>query len=124
MSMTERESLEVAKQDFDKQLKYGLSNTQVCMVLILAEKYMDETERLQQLVNKQNKELEEAQEIIRHYGIALMSAKHLSQGIDHAGKPKDMTTFQVLAKNMKVHVSTVDWGPIDILSVGQEVGHE
>lgn len=45
-SMTDREALELAKRDFDQHLKDGLNNTQVDMVLKLAEKYMDETDQL------------------------------------------------------------------------------
>ena len=66
------------------------------------------------------KELESDWKTIRHYGIALTAAKHLSREIDHTGAPKDMFTFQAIAKNMKVHVSTIDWSPIDSLSVGGE----
>lgn len=54
MNLTEREALELAKQDFNVYLKDGLNNTQIGMVLELAEKYMDEADRLR-------KELEEAQ---------------------------------------------------------------
>ncbi|MFX3643344.1 MAG: hypothetical protein ACE3L7_32630 [Candidatus Pristimantibacillus sp.] len=60
-------------------------------------------------------ELEEAWKTIRNYGIVLTAAKHLSKEIDHTGAPKDMINFQAIAKNMKVHVSTIDWSPIDSL---------
>lgn len=76
--------------------------------------------RLQNLANKQAKELEEAWVSIRQYGIALMAAKNLSKEIDHTGTPKDTFTFRSIAKNMKMLMSLVDWKAIDSLTVGQE----
>lgn len=67
-----------------------------------------------------SKELEKNRDNMRHCKSSLRAAKNLSKEIDHTGAPKDMQTFRVFAKNMKIHMALVDWDLINSLAVGQE----
>lgn len=67
-----------------------------------------------------SKELEKNRDNMRHCKSSLRAAKQLSKEIDHTGAPKDMQTFRVFAKNMKIHMALVDWDLINSLAVGQE----
>lgn len=100
----------------DKKILLGQLGDKDSTIEILSSSLSLTEELRMKSVNEEarlRKELEEAWKTIQNYGIVLTAAKHLSKEIDHTGAPKDMFTFQAIAKNMKVHVSTMDWSPIE-----------
>lgn len=52
-SMSDRDSLELARRDFEKHLKDGLNNTQMDMVLKLAEEYMNKVDLLREEIKEE-----------------------------------------------------------------------
>ncbi|MDN4090884.1 hypothetical protein [Paenibacillus polymyxa] len=73
---SEKEALKLAKTDFYKGLKEGLSNLQVDMIMSMAEKYMLECEQLREqmterdrTIDRLSEDLKKANCMLRFYGI-------------------------------------------------------